>query len=81
MRADHPDDTSAQLAQRLSQKLGRTVRPDALRQKLRRARLQFVDLLIAELAGGIDQPTAEKIQDELLALGLFEQVKDLLPEE
>ena len=37
LRIDHPDDTSEQLAERLSRQLGKPVRPDALRQKLRRA--------------------------------------------
>ncbi len=52
----------------------------ALRQKLRRARLQFADLLIAEIARGLNDPTAEKIEDELVALGLIDVVRGLLPE-
>jgi RNA polymerase sigma-70 factor (ECF subfamily) len=79
LRADRPDETSEQLAARLSEKLGRTVRPDAIRQQLRRARLRFADLLIAEVAGGLDDPTPERIEDELIALGLLGSVKDLLP--
>ncbi len=79
MRADHPDESSDQLARRLSEHLGKAVRPDALRQKLRRARLQFVDLLIAEIGRGLDDPTPERIEEELIALGLHEFVRDLLP--
>jgi len=81
LRADHPDDTSEQLAARLSQRTGKPFRADAMRQKLRRARLQFVDLLIAEVARGLDDPTPEKIEDELIALELLEVVRSFLPAE
>jgi len=79
MRADHPDDSSEQLAARLSKKTGTPIRADALRQKLRRARLQFADRLIAEIAGSLGDPTPERIEEELVALGLLEMVRDLLP--
>jgi hypothetical protein len=45
LRADHPDHTSDQLAARFSSATGQTVRADAVRQKLRRARLRFADLV------------------------------------
>jgi len=79
LRTDHPDDTSEQLAERLSQQLGQTLRADAVRQKLRRARLQFVDLLIGEVANGLHEPTPEKIEDELVALRLMDFLRELLP--
>jgi RNA polymerase sigma-70 factor (ECF subfamily) len=72
LRVDHPDDTSEQLAVRLSQATGRPVRPETLRQRLHRARDQFTDLLIAEVAKGLADPTPDKIEDELVALGLTE---------
>lgn len=79
LRADHPDDSSDQLAERLSRQLGEPIRPDAVRQKLRRARLRLVDLLIAEVAKGLNDPSPEKIEDELVALGLLEYLRELLP--
>ena len=79
LRAAHPDETSEQLASRLSQKVGRTMRADAVRQQLRRARLRFADLLIEEVAGGMSDPTPERIEDELIALGLLEPIRALLP--
>lgn len=79
LRAEHPDESSEELAQRLSEHVGRAVRPDALRQKLRRARLQFIDLLIAEIGRGLDDPTPERIEEELIALDLHEYVRDSLP--
>jgi len=81
LRADHPDDTSDELAARFSNATGRPVRADAVRQKLRRARLQFADLLIAEVAHALHDPTPEKIEDEIVALGLMDLVRDLLPAE
>ena len=75
LRSDYPDDSSEQLAERLSQAVGRPVRSDACRQRLHRARSQFADLLIAEVARGLNDPTPERIEEELAALGLI----DLLP--
>jgi RNA polymerase sigma-70 factor (ECF subfamily) len=78
LRTEHPDDSSEQLAARFSRAAGRTVRADAVRQKLRRARLQFADLLIEEISKGLHDPSPEKIEDELVALGLIDLVRDLL---
>jgi RNA polymerase sigma factor (sigma-70 family) len=80
LRAGRPDDSSEQLAARLSEKLGQPVRADAVRQRLRRARLQFADLLLAEVARGLRDPTAEQIEDELAELGLLDTFRELLPE-
>jgi len=79
LRTDHPDDTSEQLAARLSERTGRPHRAATARQQLRRARLQFADLLVAEVANGLDAPTPDRVEDELIALGLFELVRDFLP--
>jgi RNA polymerase sigma factor (sigma-70 family) len=79
LRASYPDDTSQQLAERLAKKIGREVRPDAVRQILRRARVRFANVLISELANALDDPTAERIEDEMIALGLFESLRGLLP--
>lgn len=79
LRTDYPEESSEQLAARLAEKLGKPVRADALRQALHRARLQFADLLIAEVAKGLDGPTPEKIDEELASLGLLEYVRELLP--
>lgn len=81
LRADHPDDSSEELAARFSAATGRPVRADAVRQKLRRARLQFADLVIAEVARALNDPTPEKIEDEIVSLGLGALLRDLLPAE
>jgi DNA-directed RNA polymerase specialized sigma24 family protein len=79
LRVDHPDDDSTRLAARLSEAVGRTVRPTALRQQLRRARLRFAQLLIEEIARGLDDPTPERVEEELGDIGLMEYVRDFLP--
>ncbi len=78
-RSDFPDESSDQLAARLSEKVGTPVRPDATRQILRRARLRFAELLVEEVARGLDDPTPQAIEEELAALGLLEHVRDFLP--
>lgn len=79
LRIDHPEDDSEQLAARLSEVIGRPIRPDATRQQLRRARLSFAQLLIEELARSMDNPTPERVEEELNEIGLMEYVRDFLP--
>ena len=79
LRADHPDDSSTQLAEKLSAKLGREIRADSARQQLRRARVRFAEMLIEELADGIDSPDPNLIEEELVSLGLLEYVRGILP--
>lgn len=78
-RAEHPEESSEQLADRLTVKLGTPVRPDAARQMLRRARLRFAELLIREIAVGLDEATPAHIEEELASLGLLDHVRDFLP--
>jgi len=79
LRVEHPADSSDELALRLSQQIGQPMRADAVRQKLRRARLKFVDLLIAEVAKGLRDATPERIEEELVDLGLMDFLRELLP--
>jgi DNA-directed RNA polymerase specialized sigma24 family protein len=79
LRTDFPDDTSEQLADQLSAKVGTTIRPDACRQMLRRARVRFAALLIEEVQMGLADPSPDRVTDELAALGLLEFVRDFLP--
>jgi DNA-directed RNA polymerase specialized sigma24 family protein len=79
LRADFPDDDSEELAARLSAKTGRTFRADNTRQQLRRARVRFAEALLEEVARGLDEPTPERVEEELIELGLLPYVADLLP--
>jgi RNA polymerase sigma factor (sigma-70 family) len=79
LRAKYPDASSEELAQRLAEKTGQSITPDALRQQLRRARVKFAELLIAEIADGLEAASPDDLEEELAALGLMEYVRDLLP--
>ena len=79
LRADSPDDDMDQLAARLSEKTGRPFQSAALRQQLRRARLRFAQAVLEEIAAGMDDPTPDRVEEELRELGLFVYVSDFLP--
>jgi len=79
LRSEFPDDSSQQLADRLSIATGREFKADTTRQQLRRSRVRFVELLVAEIASGLPDASPENLKDELSDLGLFESVKDVLP--
>jgi RNA polymerase sigma-70 factor (ECF subfamily) len=81
LRADHPEDSATQLADRLARAKGRPFKPDAARQQLHRARLRFAELLIEEVARGLDEPTPARVEEELVELGLMGYVRDLLPDD
>ncbi len=79
LRADLPDADMEELAARLSEKTGKPFQAGALRQQLRRARLRFAQLLLEEIAAGMDDPTPERVEEELRDVGLFPYVSDYLP--
>jgi RNA polymerase sigma factor (sigma-70 family) len=79
LRAKFPDASSEDLAARLSEKTGQSVTPENVRQQLRRARVKFAELLIAEIADGLEEATPDDVEEELAALGLIDYVRDLLP--
>lgn len=79
-RADHPDDSSAALADRLTDRL----RPAAkftdvgVRKLLQRGREVFVDLLVAETARSIPTDDRERLEQELIVLGFHGYCKPAL---
>jgi RNA polymerase sigma-70 factor (ECF subfamily) len=79
LRTDHPDDDSEQLAARLSEATGKKFKAAAMRQQLRRARLRFAQFLVEEVAHSMDNPTPERVEEELTEIGLMEYVRDFLP--
>jgi RNA polymerase sigma factor (sigma-70 family) len=81
LRAEFPEETSEQLAARLCERLGSSIRPDAARQMLRRARLRLAEILVAEIEAGLDSPTPERVEEELAALELLDHVRDFLPDD
>jgi RNA polymerase sigma factor (sigma-70 family) len=81
LRADHPEEDSRQLARRLSDAVGKSFNPPATRQQLRRSRLRFAQLLVEEVARGLPEVTPERIEEELIDLGLMPYVGDFLPDD
>ena len=81
IRTQNPNADSKQLAELLSQKTGRTFTAPATRQQLHRARIRFAELLVEEIAQGLDVAEPDRIQEELISLGLYERIRDVLPEQ
>jgi RNA polymerase sigma factor (sigma-70 family) len=79
LRAEFPDATSEELAEKLGAKTKTTVRADACRQMLRRARLRFAEALVTEIGVGLSDPSPARVAEELAALGLLGYVQDFLP--
>jgi RNA polymerase sigma-70 factor (ECF subfamily) len=70
-RIQHPDLRSAQMAEQLSEQLHQPVTADWVRQNLHRGREKFADLLLAEVADTLKEPTAAELAEELSDLGLL----------
>lgn len=78
LRTDQPTLSSAELAERVGAKLGKTYRVDAIRQALRRAREKFADLLLDEIVQSLEQPSVERLAEELADLGLLAYCRSAL---
>lgn len=70
---------SRELAERLSALIGETVRPEAFRKQVSRARRLFAQFLLREVAQTLHERTVERIEEELRDLGVADQVLALLP--
>jgi RNA polymerase sigma-70 factor (ECF subfamily) len=77
-RADHPDLPSAAMAEQLSGPLGKPLTAVGVRKTLERARDRFGDLLLEEIAQAIDNPNRERLEEELIDLGLLEHCRPAL---
>jgi RNA polymerase sigma-70 factor (ECF subfamily) len=71
LRADCPQLSSNEMAEQLGARLGKSFSAEALRQALHRAREKFAELLIAEVAQSLETDDPDRIEQELLDLGLF----------
>jgi len=70
-RAEHPKASSEELAEQLGVRLKKKLTSSAARQTLHRAREQFADLLLDEIAHSLDEPTLAQIEEELAQLNLL----------
>src|SRR5262249_47620674 len=77
-RAKHPDLHSPQIAGQLSARWGRPLTAVGVRQLLHRAREEFAELLLDEVGRSLDGPAAERLEEELIDLGLLEYCRPAL---
>ena len=75
-RTDHPEMRSPEMAEHFSRELNKPISPEWVRKRLHYARDKFADLLVAEVARGLQDASPDRIEEELLALGLFEHCRD-----
>ncbi len=73
---EHPQEDAAALAERTSEIIGRTLRADAFRKQVSRARKALAKFIVQEVALTLDRPTAEELKEELIDLSLWEYVRD-----
>jgi RNA polymerase sigma-70 factor (ECF subfamily) len=81
LRVEHPELHSPELAERLSERLGRAINAGALRMALKRSRDRFVEFLLEDVAAGLTEPTAEQVEQELIHLNLLGYCKDSVKRE
>jgi RNA polymerase sigma-70 factor (ECF subfamily) len=77
-RADHPEMRSPQMAEVLGARLGRPFTAAGFRQLLHRAREKFADHLLEEVTQSLENPAAEKLEEELVELGLLDYCRPAL---
>lgn len=77
--ATYPGEGSRQLAARASSLDGTTLTADAFRKQVSRARREFAQLLVHEVAKTLDRPSSTDVEEELVDLGLMTYVHDYLP--
>jgi hypothetical protein len=78
LRARDPKMPSPDLAAELGRQLGKPMSAEAARQMVHRARIKFADLLIDEVAGSLEAPSADGVAAELGELNLLEYCKPAL---
>jgi len=81
MLVENPFDDSKALAARTSALIGRPLRAEAFRKQVSRARRLLAKLIVREVAQSLREPTTKQIKEELIALFLWEHLRDHLAAE
>ena len=79
LAVDHPEDSSEQLAIQATCQTQRPINAAAFRKQLSRARMQFAQLIIAEVAQTLGNDSRFDLTEELAELGLLIYVQEYLP--
>jgi RNA polymerase sigma-70 factor (ECF subfamily) len=77
-RVEHPNSPAAELANQLSESLGKPFTEGGMRVTLHRAREKFADLLLDEVARSLQSSDNERIEQELIDLDLLAYCKPAL---
>jgi RNA polymerase sigma-70 factor (ECF subfamily) len=77
-RVDHPEMRSPELATGLTELLGKPINAGAVRVLLHRAREEFGDLLLAEVADSLTDDSLDAVEEELIELDLLEYCRPAL---
>lgn len=80
LRVDNPEATSAWLAERLGEQLGKAVDAAWVRKTLQRAQRKYARLLVEEVKASLAAPTPEAVGQELLDLDLLKYCRSALAE-
>ncbi len=79
MQADHPQFSSAEMAERLAQQVGTSVTPATARQWLHRARQRFAQLLVDETRHSLgEDASTTDLEQELAELDLLQYCRSAL---
>lgn len=78
-RSDNPEPDDETLSRQVSRQVGRLVTPEAFRKQLSRGRRKFAEIILEEVAQTIEDPTPERVEDELNDTGMMEFIRPFLP--
>ena len=78
LRAERPEMRSPEMAERLSEALGRAVNAAWVRKKLFQARERYTDALVEAVTQSLAEPTRENVEQELIDLGLQAHCREAL---
>jgi hypothetical protein len=59
----------------------RRLRAEAFRKQVSRARFMFAKLMVKEVSQTLDNPTPERIKEELMELAVWEYIRNFLASE
>lgn len=77
-KANQPEVPSAQVAERVTAKLGRPFTAAGIRQTVHRAREKFAELLLDEVARSLETADIDRVEQELIDLELLPYCQDAL---
>jgi RNA polymerase sigma-70 factor (ECF subfamily) len=78
LRIQEPDLPSAEVAARLTERLGRPLTAENARKVLQRAHAKFAELLLDQVAASLADPGAAELEAELKALDLLKYCRSAL---